>query len=257
MNKKFYTFVISSLFLLCTFTNAFGQQNAGSLVLTSFADSAYTTGAAGQFTGLCLERGQTVNIKGMYGDLATVTSVNINYTIFASDWSGVVYEETQIFASDTSGVLDGNIDFDFVIPMDADTAGQHDVLDQATGDTLAEAFDYLQVRVTHEASAMLDVFWYEFVNIRPVGGCSESTSVRGFESIEGLEVFPNPASDEITINTPNNLEKEIMVYDVTGKRVMVTNLAGNRLDISSLDTGFHTIRVLEDGKVGIFKLMVQ
>ena len=229
------------------------QQQGGSIVITNFADSVYTTGMAGEFNEIGFEQGQTINIKGAYGDVATAQEVNINYTIFAADWSGIVYTDVQVFANaaDSTAALDGIIDFDYTIPMDADTAGQHDIIN--TGVDTMVAFDFIQIRVWHDTTAGLDVFWYEFVNVRPAG----SVAAPKIEPIEGLKFYPNPASDEVIIETPEALEKNVMVYDVAGRRVMNTTILGNRLDVSQLHAGFHTVRVEQDGKISILKVLIQ
>jgi len=257
MNKKFYTTIILSALMLISFNSMFAQQSGGSIVLTNFGDSTYTTGAAGEFNYTEFEVGQTINIKGMYGDVATATEANVNYTIFATDWSAVAYDTVEVFASTAMGGLNGVIDVDFTIPMDADTFGVHDILDPDTDTLITPAPTFIQVRIFHgdPPPTGLDVFWYEFVRVRGEG--SLASSVNNFEKLEGLEIFPNPASEEVTINTLEDGEATVMVYDITGKRVMVTNLTSNRLDVSSLQTGFHLIRVEQNEKIGIVRLMIK
>jgi len=257
MNKKNYTQFILSALMVFSVSSLFAQQQGGSIVITNWGDSTYTTGMAGEFNYTEYEQGQTLNIKGMYGDVATATEVNINYTIFATDWSATVYDSVVVFANTAMGNLDGIIDYDFTIPIDADTFGVHDILDPDTDSLLTPAPTFIQVRIFHgdPPPAGLDVFWYEFVRVRGEG--SLSSSVNDFEKLEGLEIFPNPASDEITINTVEEAETSVMVYDVTGKRVMNTVLNSNRLDVSKLQTGFHVIRVEQDGKMGIVRLMIK
>lgn len=258
MNKKLYTLSFFGVLMFFSFSSLQAQQQGGSIVLTHFGDSTYTTGMAGEFNFTDFVQGQTINIKGMYGDLATATEANVNYTIFATDWSAVVYAHELVFANDTIGELNGVIDVDFTIPMDADTFGVHDILDPDNDTLITPAPTFIQVRVWHGAPPPdgLDVFWYEFVRV--FTGGSTSTQQPGFERLEGLEVFPNPARDEITINTfDNNAVKNVMIYDGTGKRVINQSITDNSLDVSNLHTGFHIVRVEQDGKIGILKIMIQ
>jgi len=236
--------------LLFTLSFSFAQQQGGSIVLTEFAGNPYTTGLAGEFANYELTQGDVVNVKGMYGDLGSAINVNVNYTIFAADWSGIVYDSVEIFADVEMGNLDGIINFDFVVPMDADTAGQHDII---TATDTMPAFDFIQVRVVHEEAAGLDVFWYEFVNVRP----DVSSSTNDFARLEDLQVYPNPAVNEINIETNGTGSKNVMVYDITGKRVINQSINGDRLDVSNLSSGMHTIRVEQNGKIGINKIMIQ
>jgi len=258
MNKNSYILFI--LLMVFSITTTFAQQNAGALVITSYADSVYTTGAAGEFSQLQFEQGQTVNWQGMYTTTAEgpngtedATEVNINYTIFLPGWGGTAYEDKQIFADATVGSLDGQIDFDYTIPMDADTFGMHD--DSGTG---ATQIAYMQCRVVFETlpgtDGFPDVFWYEFVQIRPAGTI---TSTDILEKIDGLEIYPNPADNEVMIETPLDLMKNVQVYDMTGKLVLNLDTQDNRLDVSQLASGFHFIKIEQDGKYGGQKIMIK
>ena len=256
MHKKLYiTFFLSfSMFLFVSSVAA--QQQGGSIVLTNFGDSTYTTGMAGEFNFTDFRQGDVINVKGAYGDIATVVEVNVNYTIFATDWSSVLYDTVQVFASVDSGNIDGLIDYDFVIPMDADTFGVHDILDPETDTLITPAPTYVQVRVFHDVLPQdggPDVFWFEFVRVRG----NLLSSVNDFDPLEGLEIYPNPASDAITINTLDEGETNIMVYDISGRRVMHQELVGNRLDVSQLHSGFHIVRVEQNGKMGIVRVMIE
>lgn len=75
--------------------------------------------------------------------------------------------------------------------------------------------------------------------------------------IEGFHLYPNPVTTgEVTIRTAKNLTKEITVFDVTGKVVLHSNLSGEVLNISALETGVYIIKVTEDRKAATRKLVV-
>lgn len=62
----------------------------------------------------------------------------------------------------------------------------------------------------------------------------------GFLSVDqnnlvGLSVYPNPAHDTISIQTPTNGQKEVKIYDVTGKKVIDT-MVDVTLEVSALST---------------------
>ena len=77
-------------------------------------------------------------------------------------------------------------------------------------------------------------------------------------TIEGLSVYPNPATgDRIYITTKYNNDKEITIYDVLGKKVLQTILSSKELNISSLTSGVYIIQIKEDDVVATRKLIVK
>ena len=77
-------------------------------------------------------------------------------------------------------------------------------------------------------------------------------------TIEGLSVYPNPASgDRIYITTKYNDDKEITIYDVLGKKVLQTILSSKELNISSLTSGVYIIQIKEDDSIATRKLIVK
>jgi hypothetical protein len=77
-------------------------------------------------------------------------------------------------------------------------------------------------------------------------------------TIEGLSVYPNPATgDRIYITTRSNSDKDITIYDVLGKKVLQTVLSSKELNISSLTPGVYIIQIKEDDSVATRKLIVK
>ncbi len=73
-----------------------------------------------------------------------------------------------------------------------------------------------------------------------------------------LNVYPNPATDFIQVDLPENiLEATISVYDIQGKKVYSGfQKATSRIDIQSLPAGNYVIRMESDGKmIGSSKLV--
>ena len=77
--------------------------------------------------------------------------------------------------------------------------------------------------------------------------------------INQLSVFPNPASDFITIKSDYNLKDSIIsVFDINGRRVInYKNTANNNMvDVSSLSNGEYILRVISsDGKIYSTKVL--
>lgn len=76
--------------------------------------------------------------------------------------------------------------------------------------------------------------------------------------IEGFNLYPNPVTNnKVTITTARNLTKNIVIFDVLGKRVLNRILPGNVLDVGALDTGIYIIKITEDKKTTTRKLVIR
>lgn len=235
MKRNFYTTLVLMLALALS---VHAQSTAGPIEITSVAGNEEVV-AGDNFPEVFLQ-GQTVNVKGSYGNIEMATSAWVAYDVYAPDWSGTVYSEQQFIADGTMGELNGNIDFDFVIPEDAAVFGSLDAG--------SPAFYILQVRVAYDP--IEDTFWNLFIQVE------ESTAVT-YPVLEGLEITPNPATDLISISTPNSLEKNVQIYNMMGQLVLESNMTDDNLDVSDLSSGMHIIRVEEEGKVSGQKLMIE
>ena len=73
--------------------------------------------------------------------------------------------------------------------------------------------------------------------------------------LNGIAVYPNPARDYVTFGT-DELVESVALYDVTGKRVMSTEINNNRISVASLTDGVYFARLYRQGKqVGIAKIV--
>ena len=78
------------------------------------------------------------------------------------------------------------------------------------------------------------------------------------ESIEGLNLYPNPVSNgKLYITTSRNLSKFVEIFDVLGKKLYNTELAGTALDISRLNVGVYIIKITENGNTVTRKFAVK
>ncbi len=76
--------------------------------------------------------------------------------------------------------------------------------------------------------------------------------------IEGLNLYPNPVSNgKIYISTKNDSEKEIIIFDLLGKKVMQTLISSKELNVSSLNSGVYIIKITEDNASATRKLIVR
>lgn len=192
-------------------------------------------------------QGESVNIQGTYVT-TDVTSVTAAYLVFNPDWSEA-YSNVQTIADASTGTLDGTINYDYSFPADAPTLGSVD--DVSDPNMPLAGFYLLQVRVNTDP--VQDIF----VNTNVDVGEGDKTTGLWLPVLEGLKISPNPANSYLKIDTPEDKEKHISIFDAIGKRVVEQVLGDNILDISNLEKGFYFLRVEQDGKVGGQKIMVE
>ncbi|MFV5686225.1 T9SS type A sorting domain-containing protein [Flavobacterium sp. GB2R13] len=77
-------------------------------------------------------------------------------------------------------------------------------------------------------------------------------------SIEGLSLYPNPVSNgKVYITSKNDLDKEIIIFDVLGKKVLQTTLSSRELNVSNLTSGVYIIKINENDASATRKLIVR
>jgi hypothetical protein len=77
-------------------------------------------------------------------------------------------------------------------------------------------------------------------------------------SIEGLSLYPNPVSNgKVYITTKNDLDKEIIIFDVLGKKVLQTMLSSKELNVSNLSSGVYIIKINEKESSATRKLIIR
>ncbi|RTY82632.1 T9SS type A sorting domain-containing protein [Flavobacterium sp. LS1P28] len=77
-------------------------------------------------------------------------------------------------------------------------------------------------------------------------------------SIEGLSLYPNPVSNgRVYISTKNDFDKEIIIFDVLGKKVLQTILSSKELNVSNLTSGVYIIKINEKEASATRKLIIR
>jgi hypothetical protein len=77
-------------------------------------------------------------------------------------------------------------------------------------------------------------------------------------SISGLNMYPNPVSNGTLYITSNSSDaKYVSVYDILGKEVVNSKTTNNTVNVSNLKSGAYIIKITEDGKTDIKKLIVK
>lgn len=76
--------------------------------------------------------------------------------------------------------------------------------------------------------------------------------------IEGLNLYPNPVSNgKVYITSKNDLDKEVIIFDVLGKKALQTTISSRELNISNLSPGVYIIKINEGDATATRKLIVK
>lgn len=77
-------------------------------------------------------------------------------------------------------------------------------------------------------------------------------------SIEGFSLYPNPVtSGKIYITSKNDSNKEVIIFDVLGKKVLQSTMSSRELNVSSLSPGVYIIKINEGDSSVTRKLIVR
>lgn len=76
--------------------------------------------------------------------------------------------------------------------------------------------------------------------------------------IEGLNLYPNPVSNgKVYITSKNDLDKEVIIFDVLGKKALQTTISSKELNVSNLSPGVYIIKINEGDATATRKLIVK
>jgi len=88
-----------------------------------------------------------------------------------------------------------------------------------------------------------------------VNGEESDASIKE-NNIEGLNIFPNPADDVLNITSNNALDKNVQLFDLTGKKVLdVTTVS--QVNVSTLKAGIYVAKIYEAGKTATRKVIIK
>lgn len=76
--------------------------------------------------------------------------------------------------------------------------------------------------------------------------------------IDGFAIFPNPVKDgRVFIISTSNALKDVRIFDVSGKQVISLSTESREINVSGLQNGTYVIRVEQEGKTSVQKLIIQ
>lgn len=75
-------------------------------------------------------------------------------------------------------------------------------------------------------------------------------------NIEGLNIFPNPANDVLNITSNSAADKNVQLFDLTGKKVLdITTVS--TVNVSNLKAGIYVAKITEAGKTATRKVVIK
>lgn len=107
------------------------------------------------------------------------------------------------------------------------------------------------------------------VQLQSAFGCGTTTiahqiviaNTAGIEeqTISGLNVYPNPATDRITVSLTDNKAGEVSVYSVTGSLVYAATAfqSTSQIDVTNWENGVYFVHIQSEGATAIRKVVVQ
>ena len=84
---------------------------------------------------------------------------------------------------------------------------------------------------------------------------ADPTSVKD-NNIEGLSIYPNPATDMVNVVSNSLSNKDIVITDLLGKTVLKANVS-QAVNVSALNAGVYMMQIKQDGKTATRKLIVK
>ncbi|MHB0755907.1 lamin tail domain-containing protein [Polaribacter sp. M15] len=154
-----------------------------------------------------------------------------------------------------------------------------DVFGDVNNDFSGEAYDYLDGWAYRKSNSQpggttfTETEWtYSGVDGLE-GGTNNATATTPFpigsftgtlgtlqNSIEGFATYPNPVTNNQFTITSNSLDtKKVAIFNVIGKKVFTTSVAGTKsiIDVSSISSGLYILKVTEGNKIATSKLVIE
>lgn len=235
--------------------------------VTSFTPSStvlFTDGANGyqmnDLDGNMIVEFDQVNLTGVSNpsvSLDFLLSINDNPVNGNYEGDGTVNESSsdrlRIYIKDFTNNTEIDLfnstgtDLDEFVPFDAGSGEYQLQWQTATAALLPNTTVQLVLEGRSNASA--ENFWFDNILFDGVVGINDQASSQ-------FAIYPNPASKGfVNISSKVNGAKNISIFDVLGKQVVKTTLNGERLDISTLNSGIYILKI-EQGKASTTKKLV-
>jgi hypothetical protein len=181
-------------------------------------------------------------------------------------------------SSDGYGTVKGPNGINYSVVRVKTVQNFHDSTDYGYGDygiqnTRYETYNYFQQNTGYPIISLS----YYFTNMYDTFGSSSSAinkSLTFYSSgVSGLntnsisketKIYPNPATDKLTIELPANKVYQLTLSDMTGKAILSSDkgdisITGNIAvaNVSSLSKGIYLLEIISNGEKGVKKIVVE
>ena len=72
------------------------------------------------------------------------------------------------------------------------------------------------------------------------------------------DIYPNPASDMVTVKVKNGNGKEVELHDITGRLISTYKLKDNKaiINVNGIASGYYYLSVYHDNQIETKKLVI-
>ncbi len=97
-----------------------------------------------------------------------------------------------------------------------------------------------------------------FIGFSFIGMAQQDKTTRADQTIEGLNIYPNPVDNgKVYITSKNGFHKDVVVVDLLGKEVIKARIVSKELNVSSLKTGVYFLKITEGEATATRKLIIK
>jgi hypothetical protein len=79
-----------------------------------------------------------------------------------------------------------------------------------------------------------------------------------FDKNNSISLYPNPTNNGIvSFNSDLNGNKNIKIYDISGREVLNTNISENSFNVNGLNSGAYLVKINSENKSYTLKLIIK
>lgn len=85
----------------------------------------------------------------------------------------------------------------------------------------------------------------------------QSTKADQLKQNAEFGIYPNPASDHITVQIKNSTQAQYQIYDLYGRQLLNGSLENNTIDVSELVRGTYMLKIVDDNSINVQRFIKQ